>query len=130
MDEVILQEWYRKRRQTTIIGTLQKCIFAFEYSSVAISALYYYENTFKVANARLFYSITMAIMYFSATTSAIFLGRYMDKTRNLRKIASLSFTLSLAGNVIYILPFSKYLPILARALCGFADGIQPAMSGI
>ena len=128
-EDKILKAWYAKRRQTTIIGILQKCIFAFEYSSVAVSALYYYHNTFKVENARLFYSITMAIMYFSAAFSAIFVGRYMDKTRNLRRITMISALLSISGNIIYILPYSKYFPILARGLCGMADGIQPAMSG-
>ncbi|XP_066922872.1 uncharacterized protein [Clytia hemisphaerica] len=128
-EDQILQAWYTKRRRTTVIGILQKCIFAFEYSSVAVSALYYYQNTFQVQNARLFYSITMAIMYFSAAFSATFVGRYMDKTRNLRRITMMSALLSISGNIIYILPFSRYFPILARGLCGMADGIQPAMSG-
>ena len=76
------------------------------------------KKSLKVHDPKLFYSISMAVMFFTAASSALLVGRYMDKTRNLRRIAVITALFSVLGNAIYTIPYSKYFPIIARALCG------------
>ena len=84
-DDQILESWYRKRRNTTIIIFLDKCLYAFEYSAISISALYYYKFTIKADNPQLYYSIAMAALYIVSIFSAFFAGRYIDRTRKCRE---------------------------------------------
>ena len=128
-EDQILNAWFIKRRRTTILGVLQRSLFAFEYSAVAVSALYYYRYTLKVHEAKFFYSISMAVMFLTAASSAMVIGRYMDQTRHLRRLALTTAFFSVVGNIFYTIPYSRYFPIIARGLCGISDGIQPAMAG-
>ena len=128
-DEQILESWYRKRRNTTIIIFLDKCLYAFEYSAIGISGLYYYKFTIKADNPKLYYSIAMAAIFFVGIISAFFAGLYIDRTRKCREYLLVSNLFTIIGNLIYVLPFSKWLPIIGRAICGVADGAKPGCQG-
>ena len=128
-EELILKEWYKQRRETLIIAYLQKTIFTFEYASVAISALFYLKNTIKPNDPIFFYSITMGVIYLTASFSAVYGGRYVDRTGRLRQFALVVILSSITGNLIYIIPYSEWFPVLGRALCGITDGVQPGISG-
>jgi len=128
-DDALLRDWYRKRKITTIIIFIDKCLYAFEYSAIGITALYYYKYTIKADNPKLYYSLAMGAMFFLSLFASLFAGRYVDRSGNARKYMLITILLTVMGNFLYVLPFSKWLPILSRCLCGFADGAKPALEG-
>ena len=129
-DATSLKEWYAKRRMFTVIYTVQQCLLYFEYSAVSISALYYYKETFKVSNPNFFYGINMASLYLTAVIFVNLCGRFTDRTRDIRRVAFVTIAFSAAGNLIYTMTYSKWLPIIGRLLCGSGDGFRTAMAGI
>lgn len=128
-DESIISDWYQKRRYLFILGCIQKTIIAFQYASTTISALFYYRLMIKSENPVFYYSVAMGVMFFTASCSAIYGGWYIDKTRSLRKYHLIANLFSIVGNLIYVVPYSKWCPILGRALCGISDSVQPGLGG-
>ena len=124
-----LQEWYKLRHRTMVIGLLHKSIFIFEYSSVSISALYYYQHSIENENPQLYYSLCMGVVYLVALFSSFHGGKYIDRTGNLREIVLMTIFLSICGNALYLISYSKWFPIIGRALCGLAEGARPGFAG-
>ena len=128
-EKSIMAEWYRMRSQTKAMAFIQKTIFSFEYASVAISALFYYQKTIQPKDPVLFYSITMGVIYLTASCSAVYGGRFVDRTGRLRVFSIFVSIFSIVGNIIYSVPYSKWFPILGRSLSGISDGVQPGIAG-
>ena len=125
----ILQDWYKKRKWFIIIATFNQCLYLFEFSALSLSALYYFTFTMKVENPKLYFSLTIGAMYVLCPFSSLFAGRYVDRTRNLRKITLLFSILNLLGNLMYVFPLLNWFPILGRFICGIPSGIRPAFTG-
>ena len=128
-EESIMAEWYRMRSRLKAMAYIQKTIFSFEYSCVGISALFYYQKTIRPDNPVLFYSIALGVIYLTSSLSAVYGGRFVDRTGRLRAFSIFVSIFSIAGNVIYSVPYSKWLPILGRGLSGISDGVQPGIAG-
>ena len=128
-EESIMNEWYKMRRRIVIFAYIQKTIFSFEYASTAISALFYYRLMIKPENPVLYYSIAMGVIYLTASCSAVYGGWYVDKTGGLRKYHIIANLFSIVGNLIYSVSYSKWYPILGRAISGISDGVQPGLGG-
>ena len=122
--------WYWKRKSTTILGIIIKCFSTFEYMGISISALYYYQNSFHVSNPSLYYGWCMGAIFLSGAASALWCGRYMDKTRNLRKLFLVLMGFGTLGNILYTFTFSKWCPILGRFITGLNSGALTALAGI
>ena len=129
-EEESLQDWYTKRRMNLIAIYFNTCLYQFEYSAISISALFYYTYTLKVGNPHLYYSLTMSAMFLFAPISPIIVGKYTDRTRQVRKAALILSLFNIAGNLLYALPFFTWLPIVGRILCGIPDGIKAAYYGM
>ena len=121
--------WYRKRKWTTGIGIALKCLSFFEYGSISISGLYYYEYSFNVSNPKFFYGSLMSSIFVSSIISTYFCGRYMDKTRDLRKIVIFILICNIIGNLVFTMTYSPWLPILGRFICGISISAETAVSG-
>ncbi|XP_066935298.1 uncharacterized protein [Clytia hemisphaerica] len=121
--------WKLKRKLTVSIGIIYQCLYCFEYSSTAISALYYYKNSFNVENPKFYYGCSMAAIFLSAIISNYICGRVMDKTRDLRKVVLNLSLCNILGNLTYTLTWSPWLPVLGRFVCGIATGIGAAVTG-
>ena len=121
--------WYQKRKITTIIGIGFRCTYSFEYASNAISAIYYYRNSFQTDNPKFYYGCSMAAIFASAVISSRLCGWLMDKTRNLRRIVLTLVLFNIVGNLLYTLTWSPWLPVLGRLVCGVGAGIGTVVSG-
>ena len=128
-EEEVLQKWYKKRRYNLYVYTVCKCLYGFEYSAISISALYYFQYIIRVSNPKLYYSAAIGALFVSPVISSSWLGRYVDRSRNLRGAALCVACFNFAGNVIYVLPFVSWLPILGRFICGIAEGIDGTYQG-
>ena len=86
-------------------------------------------DSLQAEDPKFYYSLSMGAMYISIFISVITCARYMDKTRNLRRIALTTITFSIVGNLTYTITFSPYLPIFGRFLCGINDGVRICAAG-
>ena len=125
----ILQDWYIKRKKNLMVTYISECLYMFEYSAILISALYYYKDTIKVENPKLYYSLTLGAAYLLTPFSSVIVGKYTDRTRNIRKVALILSFFNIVGNLFYVFPLFNWLPIFGRMLCGVPDGVRPAFLG-
>ena len=128
LDE-IKRKWFRERKWTTAIGIAIKCLTFFEYFSISISGLYYYENSFNVSNPKFFYGCVMASIFVSGVISTYICGRYMDKTRDLRKIIIYLLICNIIGNLMFTMTYSPWLPVVGRFVCGISACSQVVFTG-
>ena len=128
-EKKILQAWYKKRTLNLIVTFINGCLYNFEYAVITISALYYFKDTIKVSNPALYYSLATGAMFVLDPISSIMVGKYTDRTRNVRKVALILAFFNIAGNLLYSFPFFDWIPIVGRLLCGIPDGIKAAYLG-
>ena len=128
-EEVKKKRWYKQRSIIACYGILQNSLVYFEYTAVSISALYYYQEDFHLSNPKFFYGLSMSVMYVSVILSVISFAKYMDKTRNIRRIILVTVGLSLLGNIVYTMTFWRWLPIIGRFMCGFNEGARASIAG-
>ena len=128
-EKTIMNEWFQMRQRIVIFAYIQRIIFIFEYASTAISALYYYRFMIQPPNPVLFYSISMGVIFLSASASSMLGGWYVDKTGCLREFHIFVNLFSIVGNLIYCVPSSKWFPVIGRLMSGIADGAQPGLGG-
>ena len=126
MDEEV---WIAKRRKTTIIIYIYALLLGTEYSSIVLTLYFYLQETLKVDNISLYYSIAMASMSASASVTGLIFGRYIDKTRHIRKFLIIAISVIMLGNLLYTLHFSVWFIILGRLLCGMGEAVNTALSG-
>ena len=119
-----LEKWKKKRKWTTYIFYAFATLLGLEYSAVVLSLMFYLKDTIKVDHAPRYYSIGMTAMCSSAILSSVTLGRFIDKSRNVRGFMLTVNAVNVIGNVIYSLNFSPYLPICGRFLCGVSDSMK------
>ena len=128
MCDKAISQWYWKRQLFFIVGATYQGYSCVEYAAVSISTLQYYKNIIKVDNPRFYYGVCMSNIFLSAIISSKLFGIYMDKTRNV-KMCSMLLLFSTIGNILYSLPYSKWLPIIGRFLCGLNGGLKVAIVG-
>ena len=125
---VDIAEWKVRRRRTTIILQLHSFLYGLEVVSIVTSLMYYLE-AMKVKNTVVFYSIVTSSMALAEAGSSVIIGRYMDKSRNLRRILLLNCLLSVIGNITYTMRFNVWFLVIGRFLCGFNNSMKPVVSG-
>ena len=130
-DNEAYKEWKHRRRIITYIAHIQAFLFGIEYTSISVSALYYFSEDFHTDDPNLFYGMSMAAVYGSAIFSNPIMGRLVDETRRLRIIILVALAFGVIGNFVYTISFSTpWLPVIGRFLAGIIDGCYPVMSGI
>ena len=125
----ILQDWYKKRKISLLVTYMNTCLYKFEYTSIVISALFYYKYTIKVENPKLYYSLTLGAAFLLTPISSVIVGKYTDRTRDVRKVALILSFFNIVGNLFYVFPLFNWLPIFGRLLCGVPDGVKSALVG-
>ena len=128
-EKPIMKEWYKMRRRVVIFAYIQRTIFIFEFASTVISALFYYRVMIQPTDPVLFYSISVGVIYLTASCSSVLGGWYVDRTGLLREFHIFVNLFSIVGNFIYSVPYSKWFPVIGRMLSGITDGSQPGLAG-
>lgn len=128
-DEILLQQWKRKRQITIFLSMIQAFIYGLEFQGIIISASYYLKKTMNISHPQFYYGLVVGGINLSAMLSSIILGKHMDSMRNCRSLILGTVFLSIIGNLLYSLPFSPWLLIVGRFLCGITDATMPAFTG-
>ena len=61
--------------------------------------------------------------------ASVIVGKYTDRTRDVRRVVLLLSFFNIAGNLFYVFPFYQWFPIFGRMLCGVPDGVKSAFVG-
>ena len=115
-----------KRRLLCIAFGLRMFFIGVEYSVILPSALLYME-TFNVS--AVMDGFVIAAYPFAGMLALPIFGRIYDKTRKTRELILLLNSFQIIGNVIYAIPFSKWLPLSGRFIAGLGDGFLACATG-
>lgn len=125
------KQWLKERAYNRYIAYFVMFMAGLEISSVIVSMLYYLETSFNynMAEARFYFSITETFCGLGQICGGIMIGRYVDRTRNLKRVILLNLLLIMLGNLMYSLPISVYFVIIGRFFCGTNESLQTALGG-
>ena len=57
------------------------------------------------------------------------IGRYTDRTRNLRRVFLINLLIVIIGNFLYSVPYCVAFLIVGRFLCGTNESMQTSIGG-
>ncbi|XP_066932542.1 uncharacterized protein [Clytia hemisphaerica] len=125
------KKWTKLLKKTTYISYFLIFLGGLEINAVQISMLYYLEESFKMTpdEVRLYYSLAEAFNALGQCFSGLLIGRYMDRTRNLKLSCLLILCATIVGNLLYSLPVHVSFIVIGRFLCGFNEAFQVAFCG-
>ena len=115
---VDLAEWDKKRTRTYYVYLVQALFNGLELTIVQGTLWSYLTTLIDVDNPKLFYNIINGIIFFAPIVFGSLVGRWVDKTRNLKFSLVILNTFILVGTLLYMLPFSPMFPTAGRMLHG------------
>ena len=124
-------KWIQRREIFKWLSYVMIFLYGLEVQSTKYFLLYYLKDRFHIPTsmAVFCYSITEAFYSVAQIIGGAFLGRYMDRTRNLRRVVVVLMLVSFGGNVLYVSQGAIWLMVMGRFLMGFAEALQTAVIG-
>lgn len=113
----------------TIIFSLQCFCIGIDYSSSFISVWPYLKNMIKPESPKYFYLAICSSYHISAIVMSIILGKYIDQRGSVRKTFICVNMLMVIGSIVYVMPFSPWLPVLGRFIAGVGGALIPITAG-
>ena len=131
MDSQKYEKWEKDREIFRWIVTAAILLYGLEDQVVVVSLLYYLMDKYNLPRHNVSFYFSMTQLFFSCVQmiAGVGLGRYADRTRNLRKVVLLNLTLTTVLNLTYTLPFPLWVIIIARSLMGVTESLQTAVLG-
>ena len=125
----MLREWKKKRRITMFGYLIIGSIVGIDYS-VILSTLYIYLcDVIHTPYPNLCYGAVVTLFNISSTLSGAISGRWVDKTRKIKRYINVILVLQIAGNLMYAIPYSVAFPIIGRILAGISDPFSNVCTG-
>ena len=105
------KKWKNRRNRTIYMAYFIIFLGGLEVNAVIIALLYYLNESFNMTpdQIRLYYSLAEMFNALGQITSGLLIGRYMDRTRNLRLSCLLILWATIVGNVLLFLAFSYFV---------------------
>ena len=110
----------RKRKATLICFFIRMFLLGAEYAIILPSIWLYLKRYSDIKPW--FLGIVVAVYPTSAVLSLPIVGRVFDKTKRAKELIIVLNTFEIIGNIVYALPFSKWLIFGGRFLAGLGDG--------
>ena len=110
----------RKRKATLICFFIRMFLLGAEYAIILPSIWLYLKRYADIKPW--FLGIVVAVYPTSAVLSLPVVGKVFDKTKRAKELIIVLNTFEIIGNIIYALPFSKWLIFAGRFLAGLGDG--------
>ncbi|XP_057289463.1 uncharacterized protein LOC130612180 [Hydractinia symbiolongicarpus] len=131
MDEIQFdrKRWERKRKLTTIAFALECLFLGMEYSVTFLTLWLYLRELVQTSSPKLFYSFISAAYLVAGVVSSIFIGRLVDRYRNVRQTIFICNFMVIIGNILYALPFSAWFLLFGRLISGIGGPLRSVISG-
>ena len=122
------QKWLLKRKRTIIAFSIQSLILGMEYSLTFLTLWLYIKELINTNKPKFYYALVSISYLLSSTFITPFIGRVVDRTRQVRVTFVICNLCLIVGNLAYSLHFSPWLLVLGRFLSGCA-GLRSVMCG-
>ncbi|XP_057305242.1 uncharacterized protein LOC130642174 [Hydractinia symbiolongicarpus] len=109
----------RKRKATVIMFILRMFLLGAEYA-IILPSIWLYLDTFKVEPW--FLGLVIAVYPTASVISLPVVGMFFDKTKRIKELVLILNGFEIIGNIVYALPYSKWLVFFGRMLAGLGDG--------
>lgn len=131
MDEIQFdrKRWERRRKLTTIAFALECLFLGMEYSVTFLTLWLYLKDLVQTSSPKLFYSLISAAYLVAGVVSSIFIGRLVDRYRNVRQTILICNLMVIIGNILYALPFSAWYLLFGRLISGIGGPLRSVISG-
>ena len=107
-----------KKKKLTLAGlTLWMFLVGVEYS-VIIPTGWFYLQTFPEEVHFWYFGMVLSVFSLTCAIFSPLLGLILDKTYKMKMLTFGATLLEIIGNIVYSLRYSKYIPLLGRAICG------------
>lgn len=127
--QVTCEEWLKLRKKTTILFVIESLLIGMDFSLTFLTLWLYINTLVKPKTPRVYYSIISAAFLVASLVISGFVGRMVDKTRNVKKTFFVMNTLVILGNLIYSVPASPWTLVIGRLLSGFGGPLRSVIAG-
>ncbi|XP_047130893.1 uncharacterized protein LOC105849736 [Hydra vulgaris] len=118
------EKWLRKRKLTFIAFSIQMVIIGIEYTLTLLTLWLYIKGMINTNSPKLLYSIVSVSFMLASTILMPFIGRMVDKYRNIKSCFLMCNLLMLTGNVLYSIPLSPVFLVAGRIIAGFGGSLK------
>ena len=118
-----------KRKWTTRACVLECLMLGMEYSVTFLTLWLYIKTLIDTNSPKIFYSLISASYLLACVLVSVVVGRWVDRTRKIRRTFLVCNYFVVIGNIIYALPFSPWLPLAGRLISGFDGPLRSVISG-
>ena len=125
---VNLQEWRRKRTITFRVFHMQCLMLGMEYSVTFLTLWLYLNTLVKTDDKKFFYTVISASYLLAGVLFSVVIGRWIDKTKNIRQAFLICNTLVIIGNCLYVLHYSPWLLVAGRMIGGAGGPLRSVIS--
>ena len=109
----------RKRRATLLCFSIRMFLLGAEYAIILPSIWLYLK---KFDSQTWFLGLVVAVYPLAAVLSMPIVGRFYDRTKRAKEAILVLNFFEIAGNIVYALPYSQWLPFFGRFFAGLGDG--------
>lgn len=121
---------WEKNRQSTFYAYLLCCfINGMEYNVILVTIIPYLGELVKNEHVQFYYGLCICTRYFVSMVTDLFIGRTVDRSRNVKQWICFSAALTIVGNLIYCVYLSPLCLVVGRAISGAGDAIFSIMIG-
>ncbi|XP_066915308.1 uncharacterized protein [Clytia hemisphaerica] len=126
-ENVISEQWKKRRSTTTMIFYLTNLALGIEYSLTFATLYVYLKDVLHVKYLNTFYSAISGMYFLAQVLASLVLSKIFDKCRHLRIMFFIINVFTIVGNILYTIPLSPYLLLAGRFISGAGASIQPIM---
>ena len=116
------QTWVRKRKLTTVAFAVHCLFIGCDWGIFTVNLWLYITDLVKPSHPKLFYSLISMAFLVSSAASAVFICKYADSSRRIRRVMVLSTGAMILGNLIYTIPFTPLTLLVGRILASSGKG--------
>ncbi|XP_047140587.1 uncharacterized protein LOC124815820 [Hydra vulgaris] len=113
-----------KRKCTFIAFSLQLFVIGMEYSMTFLTLWSYINEMINTNTPKIYYSAVSVSYMLASIIATPFVGRIVDKSRNVKACFLTNNLLMFIGNFLYCLHFSPYFLIGGRIIAGFGGSLK------
>ena len=125
------EKWKKERSLFRCISNIYVLIYNIECVSTSLALVYYLKEEYQLSQtmSAFCYSVVQMLYAFVQMTGGLFLGKYSDRSRNIRLILLANLAVSTLCNFTYTLPVPLWIILMARAFMGVPESIKSAVLG-